>query len=758
MPQFSPYQEDLVRFQRGVQGLIDHRPDSQQHNFGEAHQPIRKAVRSYETPERREEREAEEKFKAGALGVYDYIRALRPGQKRTVEGKTYLSTIDGPQVLGDHRIADLNLARQPYRNQSIIDEYEKQFRNSPDAVEPVSVSRGLNPQDKLHLSDGNHRVEGAKAAGLDFIKGWSPMDNPQRLKRVGTVVRKAGGPPKSPPGKLAAAVTRATTPVPPPTINVVEPDPEEGYAPDPRFADRQHREKYTPPQHTDTSQPFPAKTTTDPTSFVKRYDNSLVPSLDELRELFNKHPDAPKPVSSSSLKRSLSTGQKTLSPEEKRTNRAVWSTANSLYKAMRGDSPSLESWIKTQGKKLGPEDADALRLATFVMTGLDEATHHMGEHADESGKNWYKGQLAQYIDGIRHVAEKKWGYDPEVFGRPGDPTLTPNMKMYLALTSALSNGKNPTDNALAAYRIFDLARSANPENPWQALPLKNPTAKSGAWSTRQPETERALRYLQNLSLPRNGEDTTQAIRRATDFLTDEHAPEHIQDVKNFLHGRPVSLALPTEGHAYPGSYILGPKLGPFYQNLIGNDRHLTADVWWSRTWGRIVGGLFHGYDKKAGKPFLKAEPSSPRQRELMDRSAEVAAKHLGMSVADFQAVLWYYEKELYEHLGQKKSTTSYVEGINRVLREADPESTLGLKAAHEASTAARQVGSDAFSRTRSRGNKSSRVQPVVKKTRSHPDDVPGRHFEIRSILYPTRLQGFNGRGSRPSSDPFPVLS
>jgi hypothetical protein len=41
-----------------------------------------------------------------------------------------------------------------------------------------------------------------------------------------------------------------------------------------------------------------------------------------------------------------------------------------------------------------------------------------------------------------------------------------------------------------------------------------------------------------------------------------------------------------------GSAILGPKIGQgFYQNLGGNYKPLTADMWMMRTWGRLTGTL-----------------------------------------------------------------------------------------------------------------------------------------------------------------------
>lgn len=41
----------------------------------------------------------------------------------------------------------------------------------------------------------------------------------------------------------------------------------------------------------------------------------------------------------------------------------------------------------------------------------------------------------------------------------------------------------------------------------------------------------------------------------------------------------------------PGSVVLGPKIGRFYQNLNGNFEELTVDLWFMRMWGRLTGRL-----------------------------------------------------------------------------------------------------------------------------------------------------------------------
>ena len=83
-----------------------------------------------------------------------------------------------------------------------------------------------------------------------------------------------------------------------------------------------------------------------------------------------------------------------------------------------------------------------------------------------------------------------------------------------------------------------------------------------------------------------------------------------------------------------GSAILGPKIGQgFYQNLNGNFKPLTADMWFMRGWGRLTGTLTGTVD--VAKPqarfeaALKADgqkvPST--QAEMVKKSVELRLAH-----------------------------------------------------------------------------------------------------------------------------------
>jgi hypothetical protein len=83
-----------------------------------------------------------------------------------------------------------------------------------------------------------------------------------------------------------------------------------------------------------------------------------------------------------------------------------------------------------------------------------------------------------------------------------------------------------------------------------------------------------------------------------------------------------------------GSAILGPKIGQgFYQNLNGNFRPLTADMWFMRGWGRLTGTLTGQVSVAPIQAKFEAALSAegqkvPKNQEaLVKRSVEIRLAH-----------------------------------------------------------------------------------------------------------------------------------
>lgn len=157
------------------------------------------------------------------------------------------------------------------------------------------------------------------------------------------------------------------------------------------------------------------------------------------------------------------------------------------------------------------------------------------------------------------------------------------------------------------------------------------------WGTLKPE---GLQKLQRL-IAHFGHD----YERTAQFLDTVLHPKQIKEVS----GESVKGKEPV-----PGAFLFGPKFGAFYRNLNGDESHVTQDKWFSRLMGRLTGNV-------------QEVPPNPATRQLWDRVARAVAERVGVSPASLQAILWYYEQNLYRLLGANTPSEDFVQGIKEAL-------------------------------------------------------------------------------------------
>lgn len=193
------------------------------------------------------------------------------------------------------------------------------------------------------------------------------------------------------------------------------------------------------------------------------------------------------------------------------------------------------------------------------------------------------------------------------------------------------------------------------------------------WNARPSQVDNKLQQIQHLIKKYGAEG-------ARDWLLTEHT---IDEFKKEFNYKPAvnQLGVETakgEKLKIPGMFVLGPKFGAFALNLHGNHptdagkhaKWLTADMWWSRTWNRMMGTLFTGAPvDKDGKPTKEVDlPRGPKERRWMTEAAQGAAKAAGLrNVAELQAVIWYYEQSLWRMLGVKQAKSySFLDGAGAI--------------------------------------------------------------------------------------------
>lgn len=157
------------------------------------------------------------------------------------------------------------------------------------------------------------------------------------------------------------------------------------------------------------------------------------------------------------------------------------------------------------------------------------------------------------------------------------------------------------------------------------------------------------------------------------------------------------------GGSHLGTLVFGPKYGRFAANLIGSSpghehllQQVTKDMWWTRSWGRVLGGLVGDVPPSAGavKQWLgraaRAKrdglPIPPRpepqyeikqtpeahERPLMDHMANLLSSHLGLTPSEFQAAWWYFEQGLWRAFGAKANSESFGPEMKKLFKHGAP--------------------------------------------------------------------------------------
>jgi hypothetical protein len=316
---------------------------------------------------------------------------------------------------------------------------------------------------------------------------------------------------------------------------------------------------------------------------------------------------------------------------------------------------------------------------------VEEVKYFIETMGEQSGKGWY-GE--KYQKGINNMAA--------VF--PELATDQNARDLFTMLVAVTSDGQGVLSNfqlASTAYSFYKQNDGVLPEVLPGAVRQNSLTASFKKINALLKENNKDIQAIKEKLL------TVTTIRQ----LNKERKKEGLESIKSDW---------PVDFNAPLAASILSPKLGMFYANLSGQENYPTLDRWWSRTFNRYRGTVREranrGFDSK-GKPIgldlLKVtlgDPSMSDDQALVEATrlrnsykakdykngtvAEVASNTLykaeyenlidipfnatdrlfmydtikgavdklnkqgyDLSIADVQAILWYYEKNLYKTLG-----------------------------------------------------------------------------------------------------------
>jgi len=284
----------------------------------------------------------------------------------------------------------------------------------------------------------------------------------------------------------------------------------------------------------------------------------------------------------------------------------------------------------------------------IVASIADEVKLQMKQ--SQSGVGWYDSDI-----------QDVFGELSKSFPILSDPNDGPAFRqMFTMIAGVMSNGMKAKANVeLAAINFAHFLT----EGRFSSI---HPFTKTG-WNQRSnimgPQIAMLNKMIEDQSFaPRPGSNNPR-VERIENFLKFMFSEHSVREINAFRakHGTKSPAKIGKLDDRRLGMYAFGPKFGPFILNLNGLSDE-TVDSWASRSFYRHM-GMGIGSDGE----LIKGPHG--KDREAMKRALRDVATATNLSSRDVQAVLWFYEKELYNHLGQKIPLEVFSDGAREFNRK-----------------------------------------------------------------------------------------
>ena len=381
--------------------------------------------------------------------------------------------------------------------------------------------------------------------------------------------------------------------------------------------------------------------------------------------------------------------------------------------------------------QLDPNSSEQDLISRFLSNIFEESSYTLKKGARESGMTWYIEDITEFENKMKVLL-------PEL----NDPNQIKLFKQVLAITSS---GTNPNQNLQTAYTLWvrSNGNAVNFAKNWGEDKISFITKKKKALGTGIIVRETKTKYivqkvdaLGNLETFKNGQpklfeakkselkegypkpagftsrgsivaqqlkkiervykDVDGDINKLIEFF---EKPQPVSKLRKYndkvpdVDGNVRKVAVGKRN----GAFIFGEKIGAFYQNMIGIGDTITMDLWWSRTWNRYMGTML---STVKGKEVIQETPRTDRERDIMRKAVTLAAEKLNLDVSELQAVIWYFEQELWTKAGNVSPSFSYVtavEALNSKIK-TDEETQKRFSEAGADLTAAEKRRQDAIAR------------------------------------------------------------
>jgi len=262
---------------------------------------------------------------------------------------------------------------------------------------------------------------------------------------------------------------------------------------------------------------------------------------------------------------------------------------------------ALQNRAAAKGQ-IDPGDYSKQAMNKIASDIAEEVKYHM----DSSNAGNQKSAIGWYDSALKAAMGKYTDIFPQLLKNQDDKML------FHAILGITSQGNDVYSNSINAARVFSLMKN-------QGMSLPNAVKKlSGTFGAQTNAIEQNLLKLHHLL-------NTNGFNAMRSFFNNKTT---VSQLNSFLRKNPQFFGpsgnpLEAQGKGdqiVSGWSVFGPKIGSFINNLHGDYSTLTADLWFSRTWNRLLGHNF------VHTPITEAK----QYRDLRDAMTAEHAYHNGL--------------------------------------------------------------------------------------------------------------------------------
>jgi hypothetical protein len=239
-------------------------------------------------------------------------------------------------------------------------------------------------------------------------------------------------------------------------------------------------------------------------------------------------------------------------------------------KATVGDALfALQNRAAAHGQ-IEPGDFSKEAMEKIAKDIAKEVDYHVNT-ADKSAIGWYDAALKKAMTAYEGVFPELKNDDKK-------------RMLFHAILGITSQGNDVHSNSVHTARLYNLLRNDEMSMPEGVEKLK------GTFGDKTRAIEQNLLKFHHL-IDANGHDDMRDLFGQKKTVSEWN--KILRD-RPELHG-PDGTPLSMQGGAnqkVTGWTVFGPKIGSFINNLSGDYSTLTADLWFSRTWNRLLGHNF----------------------------------------------------------------------------------------------------------------------------------------------------------------------